>query len=103
VVAGSDWDALTPEQQKSFAPLTPLFLVELRSSENDSLSELQEKMREYQSVGVPLGWLIDPVTEQVHVYEAEEEPVGILDQPERVSADPILPGFELDLSRVWSS
>jgi len=112
VVARSDWDALSPEQQKSFAPLTPRFLVELRSSETDPLADLQAKMREYQSVGVQLGWLIDPVTEKVHVYRNDgndcndgkkpaDQPAEILDKPSAISADPTLPGFELDLTRVW--
>ncbi len=48
------WDALTREQQETFAPLCPDFVVELRSK-NDTISELQKKMKEYQSNGARLG------------------------------------------------
>jgi Uma2 family endonuclease len=40
------WEALTPEQQETFAPLSPDFVVELRSP-SDSLKALQTKMQEY--------------------------------------------------------
>ncbi len=53
------WESLTPQQRKSFVPLCPDFVVELRS-ESDSLPKLQAKMREYIDNGAKLGWLIDP-------------------------------------------
>jgi Uma2 family endonuclease len=40
------WDALTPEQRKSFVPLCPDFVIELRS-ESDNLAPLRAKMQEY--------------------------------------------------------
>jgi Uma2 family endonuclease len=40
------WNALSPEQQASFAPIVPDFVVELRSS-RDTLVSLREKMEEY--------------------------------------------------------
>jgi Uma2 family endonuclease len=40
------WNALPPEQQASFAPIAPDFVVELRSS-SDTMVSLQEKMDEY--------------------------------------------------------
>ncbi len=51
------WNALSDEQKASFAPICPDFVIELRSS-SDTLSSLQEKMQEYLSNGVILGWLI---------------------------------------------
>ena len=44
--------------------------------------------------------LIDPFKRQVYVYRPNEE-VVILDNPEIVSGDPLLPGFKLDLTRLW--
>lgn len=40
------WNALSPEEQASFAPIVPDFVIELRSS-SDTLNSLQEKMQEY--------------------------------------------------------
>ncbi|HAG83344.1 MAG TPA: hypothetical protein DCL61_19915, partial [Cyanobacteria bacterium UBA12227] len=37
------WDALTPEQRKSFVPLCPDFVIELRS-ESDNMAPLRTKM-----------------------------------------------------------
>ena len=94
------WDSLTERQKKSFAPICPDFVAELRSP-SDTLTELYIKMFEYLENGASLGWLIDPFTRQVYVYRPGEE-VVILDNPETVSADPLLPGFTLDLTELWS-
>ncbi|HAA33308.1 MAG TPA: hypothetical protein DCE56_43275, partial [Cyanobacteria bacterium UBA8553] len=40
------WNALTPKQQKKFAPICPEFVVELRSA-SDNLEPLKTKMQEY--------------------------------------------------------
>ncbi|NEQ32593.1 MAG: Uma2 family endonuclease [Leptolyngbya sp. SIO4C5] len=93
------WDALAPEQQASFAPIVPDFVVELRSS-SDTLAGLQEKMAEYVANGVRLGLLIDRKLRQVQVYRPGREP-EILENPTVVSCGPELPLFELKLGRVW--
>ena len=94
------WDSLTEQQKKTFAPICPDFVVELRSR-SDTLTELFLKMFEYVENGASLGWLIDPSKRKVYVYRPNEE-VVILDNPETVSADPLLPGFKLDLTEVLS-
>ena len=90
---------LTPRQRQRFLPLSPTFVLELRSP-SDVLAALQAKMEEYRANGVRLGWLIDPDEERVHIYRADVE-VQVLDRPATVSADPILPGFVLDLKGIW--
>ena len=82
-----------------FLPLCPSFVVELRSP-SDALIDVESKMAEYIANGARLGWLIDPQKCQVHVYRPDAE-VEILDQPATIVAEPELPGFVLDLSRVW--
>jgi len=66
-VSGERWQALTPEQKRTFANICPDFVVELRSS-SDTLKSLQDKMREYIDNGAKLGWLIDPQQRQVEIY-----------------------------------
>jgi Uma2 family endonuclease len=93
------WNALTPEQQASFAPVVPDFVVELRSS-SDTLVSLKEKMEEYIANGVRLGLLIDRKNCQVHVYRANQKP-EILDNPESVICEPEMPMFALKMPRIW--
>ncbi|NET28925.1 Uma2 family endonuclease [Okeania sp. SIO1I7] len=93
------WDSLTTEQKETFAPLCPDFVVELRSK-NDTISELQKKMKEYQSNGAKLGWLIDSKNRQVEIYCQNRE-VEILENPNSLSGEDVLPGFVLDLTEVW--
>lgn len=93
------WNALTPEEQDTFAPLCPDFVVELMSP-NDTLAETREKMAEYMANGAQLGWLINRKQRQVEVYHPDQE-VEILDNPDTVSGEDILPGFVLDLSTIW--
>jgi Uma2 family endonuclease len=93
------WNALQPEQQASFAPIAPDFVVELRSS-SDTLVGLKEKMDEYIANGVRLGLLIDRKNCQVHVYRVDRPP-EILDNPESVSCEPEMPMFALKMAKIW--
>ncbi|MEG3981326.1 Uma2 family endonuclease [Microcoleus sp. T3B2] len=98
-VSRTRWEALTPKQRQGFVPLCPDFVVELRSA-SDSLSTLQAKMREYMDSGARLGWLIDPQNRQVEIYRQQVE-VEILINPAELSGEDVLPGFVLNLRRVW--
>lgn len=98
-ILSNRWHALTPEQQASFAPIAPDFVVELRSS-SDTLVSLQEKMEEYATNGVRLGLLIDRKNCQVHIYRPHSSP-EILDKPESVSCEPEMPMFVLKMTKIW--
>jgi Uma2 family endonuclease len=93
------WDSLTVQQKDSFAPICPDFVVELRSS-SDRLPVLFNKMSEYMANGASLGWLIDPSTRRVYIYQRNEE-VVVLENPESVSGEPLLPGFSLQMAELW--
>ncbi|WP_017658943.1 Uma2 family endonuclease [Baaleninema simplex] len=98
-VSRSRWDALTPEQRRGFPPLCPDFVIELRSP-SDNLPPLQAKMREYRDHGTGLGWFIDPQRQQVEIYRDGRE-VEVLDRPMELSGESVLPGFRLNLQRIW--
>jgi len=98
-VRNERWQALTEEQQEKFPPLCPDFVVELRSR-TDSLKTLQAKLQEYVDNGAQLGWLLDPVERRVHVYRPGAA-VEILDNPQSVSGEALLPGFALDVQSLW--
>lgn len=93
------WNALDEQQQARFAPLCPDFVVELRSG-SDTLKSLRTKMQEYLDNGTQLGWLIDPRERRVYIYRPGAE-VEVLTDATTVSGDPVLPGFELQLSELW--
>ena len=93
------WQALTDEQKEKFGPLCPDFVVELRSP-TDTLSSLQEKMKEYIENGAELGWLFEPKTMQAYIYRPNQ-PVECLDNPTSMSGDPVLRGFLFDPREIW--
>lgn len=93
------WDNLSSSERRKFARVVPEFVIELRSP-TDYLGDVQDKMNEYIENGVQLGWLIDPIEQKVHIYRANGEN-EILDDPEKVSGEDVLPGFELNVREIW--
>ncbi|WP_299489571.1 Uma2 family endonuclease [Acaryochloris sp. IP29b_bin.137] len=98
-VEKSRWDALTPEQQSKFPPICPDFVLELLSP-SDNLTVTQQKMQEYLSSGIRLGWLINPENKQVEIYRPSQG-VEILQSPRAVSGEAVLPGFNLNVEWIW--
>ena len=94
------WNQLTPTQQQKFAPICPDFVIELRSA-SDNLQPLKDKMQEYmQEPGIQLGLLIDRKNRRVYIYrpgQIEE----CLENPDTVSCESVLPGFVLDMRKIW--
>ncbi len=82
-----------------FIPIVPDFVIELRSA-TDNLKPLQEKMREYQRLGVKLGLLINPKNQQIEVYRPGQDAV-VLESPSAIDCDEVMPGFVLSMSRIW--
>jgi Uma2 family endonuclease len=91
-------DDLPPDV--TFPELVPDFVIELRSSKSDSLSKLQEKMREYRDNGVRLGWLINPQQQQVEIYRLGKE-VEVIELTATLSGEDVLPGLVLDLGSIF--
>ncbi|AFY45953.1 hypothetical protein Nos7524_0026 [Nostoc sp. PCC 7524] len=94
------WNTLSSEQKQRFAPICPDFVIELRSP-SDNLQPLKDKMAEYmQEPGVQLGFLIDRKHRRVYIYHPHQ-PEECLENPETVSGEPVLPGFSLNMSKIW--
>lgn len=93
------WNTLTPEQQEKFPPISPDFVLEFMSP-TDTLQATQSKMREYIENGVRLGWLFDRKTRRIEIYRSNQ-PVEILEAPETLSGENVLPGLSLNLSAIW--
>jgi Uma2 family endonuclease len=89
------WLALTNEQRRKFPPIAPDFVIELRSA-TDELNSLQQKMTEYMSAGVKLGWLINPQQQQVEIYRLGQD-VEVIHLPAELSGEDLLPGLRVNL------
>jgi len=93
------WNALTPEQQQSFAPICPEFIIEVRSK-SDRLATLEAKMEMWIANGAELAWLIDPLRRAVAIYRPGDAP-ELLHDPTSVQGTGPVADFELILSRIW--
>ncbi|MCR9294655.1 MAG: Uma2 family endonuclease [bacterium] len=77
----------------------PLLAVEILSP-TDKHEEIHEKIKEYQRVGVPLIWEVDPDFRTVRVHQLEREPV-MFNRQHQLTAEPILSGFETSVSAFF--
>jgi Uma2 family endonuclease len=98
-IASARWATLSLEQRKGFAPICPDFAMEL-ASETDSVEDLRYKMQEYLDNGCRLGWLIDPRSQQVEIYRLGKA-VEVLNSPQSLSGEDVLPGFILSLGKLF--
>jgi Uma2 family endonuclease len=62
---------------------------------------MSRKRREYFEAGVRLVWIVDPQQRTVDVYTGIEQPL-ILRENETLDGGEVLPGFALNLQRLFS-
>lgn len=94
----SRWNTLTTEEQRTFPPIAPDFVIELMSP-TDNLKDIQNKMSEYVDNGIKLGWLINPELKQVEIYRLGKDK-EILNNPNNLSGEKILPGLVVNLQDI---
>ena len=98
------WQALSPEQRRSFPPLCPDLVVELASPSDEGprgLSALRQKMGAYQANGARLAWLLLPHEQAVEVWSANGEPQR-MEQALVLEATGELSGLQLQLAEIWA-
>jgi len=95
------WEALDPSVRQGFLPLCPDFVVEILSP-TDSWIQTQAKMQEYMDNGCRLGWLLDPKAKRVMIYRQGQAP-QLVEDPETLSGEDVLPGFTLPIRKIWSA
>lgn len=93
------WEALSLEDRQKFAPITPDFVVEIRSGDQN-MATLRAKMNEYIDSGCRLGWLINPNTRKTEVYTASGD-IHTVSFDDLLSGGDVLPGFELRLNEIF--
>lgn len=96
-IARERWEVLPKDLRKKFAPITPDFIIEIRS-DTDSLKELKEKMEEYMENGCRLGWLIDRIGECTYIYRADGNRDVVDFFEKTLSGEDVLVGFTLRIA-----
>ncbi len=92
-----------PSEAPRARPYCPDFVVEIRStsqSRPSDLVELLNKMQEYMDNGALLGWLIDPIERTVRIYRAGVAEPELLNDPETLDGEDVLPGFTLAVRQL---
>jgi Uma2 family endonuclease len=100
------WQALTPEQRRSFPPLCPDLVVELASASDEGprgVSALRRKMDQYQANGARLGWLLLPHERAVEIWRGGQQGMAErLDNATRLDGAELAEGLALDLEEIWA-
>ena len=92
------YDALRAGEYTSTIPGAPDFVVEVRPRTH-SMEDGLAAMEEWMAGGTKLGWYIDPYVRRVYIYRAGRE-VEVLDNPQTISGEDLLPGFAFDVTRL---
>jgi Uma2 family endonuclease len=98
-IENSRLEQLSEKDSEGFYKIAPDFVIELRS-DTDRLKTVIAKMEEYIENGVRLGWLIDPQTENVHIYRLNGNH-SMQNFDETLSGEDVLPKFELNLRSIF--
>lgn len=93
------WNSLTKKQKQKFAPIDPDFVIEL-ASPSDDLTTLRQKMEEYLSCGVKLGWLIIPNIKKVEIYR-QGRAKEVLSNPQTLSGEDVLHNLSITLENIF--
>ena len=86
------FDALSEDEWNRIVEGAPDFVAEIRSR-TDDLPPLRNKMSLWMAAGARLGWLIDTRSRQVYIYRAGQTEPEVLDNPEALDGEDVLPGF----------
>ncbi len=93
------YDSLTPLERRGTINGAPDFLVEIRSR-TDRLPPFLSKMAEWMAGGAKLSWGIDPRNRRAYIYRAGQDAPEILENPETLSGEDVLPGFTFEVRRL---
>ena len=93
------YDNLTPSERRGTVNGAPDFVVEIRSR-TDRLPPLLAKMQEWMDAGARLGWAIDPFNRHTYLYRAGQAEPELLENPETLSGEDVLPGFVFDVGHL---
>ena len=92
------YEALLSHEYQGVIDGAPDFVIEI-CSRNDSLSDGLVKMGEWMAGGARLGWYLDLYGVRAYVFRLDW-PVEVLDDPETLSGEDVLPGFVFEVRRL---
>lgn len=95
------WAEVPAEQKQRFAPITPDFVAEIRTGDQN-MAYLKDKMEEYMACGCRLAWLIDPKSRKTWVY-AENGDIQTIPFDTPLNGGKVMPGFEVRLADIFDS
>ena len=104
-VAFNRKENVPPAGHKRFVPRMPDLAVEIQSPSN-SLAELRRKAAVYLAQGTAIVWLVLPERAGVEVWRMgpDGEPTTeFVERDGNLSGEGVLPGFTLDLQRLFPS
>jgi Uma2 family endonuclease len=84
---------------KGWAKIPPDIAVEVISP-NETAYELEDKLEDYQKVGVPLIWVINPKTRTVRVHRGDGS-ISYLHVDEELSGEDVIPGFRCPVRDIF--
>ena len=91
---------LPPKREGSnYREMVPTFAVEIRSRSDSEAAQVR-KASFWVEHGTAVGWMIDPWTQQVHVFR-RGEPAVVHDRPSELEVGPEMPGLVIDLDELW--
>ncbi len=99
-VAFERWDKLSETERKSFAPVCPNFVVEIRSDSDKSLPKLKSKMAEWIENGAELAWLLDTFSQETYIYRADGSIEIVKGFDQVLTGENVLPDFEFELKLI---
>lgn len=92
------YEQLLAEEYRSTIDGAPDFVVEVRSR-TDNLADGLSKMQEWMDGGSRLGWYLDPYNIRAYIFR-QGQAVEVLDNPETLSGEEVLPGFVFEVRRL---
>jgi Uma2 family endonuclease len=69
-------------------------------SPSESASELEEKLADYATAGVPLVWVVDPAHRTVRIMSAKH-PVRWLQETDTLDGEDVVPGFTCRVAEIF--
>jgi len=91
------------QRPKGHCPIPPDLAIEVVSP-NDTAEAVSTKVAEFQSVGVPLIWVVYPASRRVLVHRLRSSPdqrISELTDADTISGEDVLPGFSCAIAEFF--
>lgn len=103
-VAFTRYDRMPERQTDKFVPVMPDLAVEVLSP-SDTLTEVRRKAEVYLLNGSAVVWVVQPeqrVVEVCRLIDGTQLQIESIDHDGKLSCEDILPGFELEVSKIFA-